>query len=423
MRFRDFHRNIKIRIIETFSSHFIGNMIFPFMTVYFAYHFGGKVTGFLLLFNVFLGMAVSLIGGYLSDQFGRRRMMLLAEYIRLLAFLIMALCNSPFFQSAGLTFAMTVLNSISWGLAGPASDAMLIDVSTPEQRKLMYSITYWSTNFSIAAGGILGALLFRHYLFVLFILLCFAELFVLVLVLFFINESGVPLARLGEKARPFHHILQLLAGYRKVMQDKLFVAFVTAGVLVFSMEQQLTNYIGIHLSDQMPVQQILFWHIDGLAMLGTLRSENTLIVVVLMLFVAKISRRVNGNVALIISCFLFSIGYGALSYFTNVWVLLIFMLVLTVGEVFRVPVEQSFAAAIPPENARSIYMAFNGLKYNAALLIASLTITISAYLSAFETSLLITAIGLTGTIIYYILLPSLNQKMQRDKQEPSSISE
>jgi MFS transporter, DHA1 family, multidrug resistance protein B len=31
MRFKDFHKNIKIRIIETFMSRFIGSMIFPFI--------------------------------------------------------------------------------------------------------------------------------------------------------------------------------------------------------------------------------------------------------------------------------------------------------------------------------------------------------------------------------------------------------
>lgn len=412
MRFRDFHRNIKIRVIEIFSSHFIGNMIFPFMTVYFAAHFGEKVTGLLLLINVFLGMAVSLLGGYLSDQFGRRKVLLFAEANRLLAFVVMAICNSPLMQSAAITFVMMILNSVSWGLAGPAGDAMLIDVSTPEQRKSMYSITYWATNFSIAAGGIIGALFFNHYLFELFVVLCLAELFVLLLVVFFISESGVTHVKTRNRTSAIGHALQILMGYREVLKDKVFVAYIAAGVLIFSMEQQLTNYIGIRLSDKMPVQHLFFWKIEGLTMLGVLRSENTLIVVVLMLFVAGISRRLNDHTALIASCFLFSVGYGALSFFTNIWILLFFMLLLTVGEVVRVPVEQAYAAALPPKEARSTYMAFGGLKYNAALLIASLTVTFGAYTSPLVMTCLITAVGLTGTAIYYVLLPSLDRRMK-----------
>ncbi|MFX3616733.1 MAG: MFS transporter [Sporolactobacillus sp.] len=411
MRFRDFHKNIKIRIIEIFTSHFVGNMIFPFMTIYFANHFGERNTGLLLLINVFIGISMALLGGYLSDQFGRRRMMLIAELNRLFAFMVMMLSNSPFFESAGLTFAMTLLNSISWGLAGPAGDAMLIDVSTPEQRKLMYSITYWATNFSIAAGGILGALLFQHYLFELFAVLCLAEIFVVLLVAFFIKETSKPLNESIRPGQSRNHVVRIMSGYARVMKDRLFVLYVLAGILIFSMEQQLTNYIGIRLSDKMPIQHLFFWQVNGLTMLGTLRSENTILVVILMLMVTRIGRHLDDQLTLISSCFLFSIGYGALSYFNNVWILLFFMFLLTLAEVFRVPVEQSYAAALPPKEARSIYMAFNGLKFNAAMLISSLTIYLSAFLTKLETSLLITGIGLCGTFIYYLLIPALDRRV------------
>ncbi|WP_254391733.1 hypothetical protein [Terribacillus sp. DMT04] len=75
MRFRDFHPNIKIRLIESFVSSLIGSMVMPFMTIYLAMHFGAKVAGILLLVNVFLGIGMSLLGGYFSDVFGRRKIM------------------------------------------------------------------------------------------------------------------------------------------------------------------------------------------------------------------------------------------------------------------------------------------------------------------------------------------------------------
>lgn len=408
MRFRDFHKNIKIRIIETFTSRFVGGMIFPFMTIYLAQHFGAKSTGLLLLITVFIGIANSFLGGYLSDQFGRKKVMLCAEIARLTAFIIMMLCNSPFFVSPLVTFMMMVVNSISWGLAGPANDAMLIDVSTPEQRKMMYSITYWANNLSIAIGGILGVLLFQHYLFELFIALCVVECEVVILVAFFIEESHIGHAKALGFAK---HLAQLFSNYHTVFQDKLFVLFVLAGVLVFSMELQLTNYIGIRLSRDMPTQTVLFWPVNGLTMMGFLRSENTILVALLVLFVSKLSGVMKDKTTLIFSCTLFSIGYGVLSYANNIWLLIGFMIVLTIGEVFRVPVEQSYTAAIPPDSARSTYMAINGLKYNTAMLIASLTITIGSFLPTLATSLIITGIGLTGTLIYYLIIPSLEDRI------------
>ncbi|MFD2617229.1 MDR family MFS transporter [Terrilactibacillus laevilacticus] len=408
MRFRDFHKNIKIRIIETFTSRFVGGMIFPFMTIYLAHHFGTKTTGLLLLMTVFIGIANSFVGGYLSDQFGRKKMMLIAELMRFGAFIIMMVSNSPFFESAIMTYLMMVINSISWGLAGPANEAMLIDVSTPEQRKLMYSVTYWANNLSIAIGGILGAMLFQHYLFELFMALCLVQGVLVILVAYFIEESHSPK---NDSIKPTQHIMKLFTNYKLVFKDKLFIIFVIAGILVFSMELQLTNYIGIRLSKYMPTQSFLFWNMDGITMMGFLRSENTFLVAILVLFVSKVSHLLNDKATLIVSCTLFSIGYGCLSFFTNVWLLILFMLILTVGEVFRVPVEQSYTAAIPPDDARSTYMAINGLKYNIAMLITSLTITLSTYLSALTMAIIITGIGLIGTLLYFVIIPKLEERI------------
>ncbi|EIT87242.1 major facilitator superfamily protein, partial [Fictibacillus macauensis ZFHKF-1] len=162
MKFREFHPNIKIRLGETFVSRLVGSMIFPFMTLYLAYHFGAKLTGILLIINVFIGIACSFVGGYLADHYGRRNIMIVSECVRAVAFLIMALSNSPWFESPVLTFLMMTVNTICFGFGTPATQAMLIDVSTQNERKLMYTISYWASNFANAVGGILGAFLFNR---------------------------------------------------------------------------------------------------------------------------------------------------------------------------------------------------------------------------------------------------------------------
>ncbi|WP_270180989.1 MDR family MFS transporter [Alkalihalobacillus sp. CinArs1] len=409
MRFRDFHKNIKIRIIESFISRFIGSMIFPFMSIYLAFHFGAKIAGMLLLINVFVGIGITFVGGYFGDQFGRKRIMLIAETLRFFAFTTMMVCNSPWFESPTITFAMMTVNSISWGLAGPANQAMLIDVSTPPQRKLMYSITYWANNLSIAIGGIIGAFLFKDYLFQLFMGLSVSAAIVVIMIAFFIDESYVPTA---SNVKPHQHILQLFATYKSVLSDKLFVLFTIAGVLILSLEFQLTNYIGIRLSEEMETQQFLLWEVDGVKTMGFLRSENTILVVVLMLFVTRIPHKLQDKSVLVLSCLMFTAGYGALAYSNNLVILFVMMAILTIGEVFRVPVEQSYMASIPPDDARSSYMSFNGLKFNLSMLIASLTVTLGAILPSVVMAWTILGIGLLGTLIYHLITPALDKRRE-----------
>ncbi|TMU87501.1 MFS transporter [Bacillus sp. BHET2] len=417
MRFKDFHKNIKIRIIETFMSRFIGSMIFPFMSIYLAVHFGAKLAGLLLLINVFVGIGINFLGGYFADQFGRKKIMLFAETLRFLAFLTMMASNSTWFESASITFAMMTINSICWGLAGPANQAMMIDVSTPSQRKLMYSITYWANNLSIAIGGIIGAFLFKDYLFELFLALSVASAVTASLVAFFIDESYAPVKA---ELTPSQHVRQLFSNYGKVMHDKLFVLFTVAGVLLLSMEFQLTNYIGIRLSEELHPQRFLFWNIDGVQTMGILRSENTILVVILMLFVTRIPHTLKDKTVLVWSCFFFSLGYATLAYSTNLFILFAMMAILTIGEVFRVPVEQSYMAAIPPDDARSSYMAFNGLKFNLSMLIASVTVSLGAILPSNIMALMILLIGFVGTLILKIITPELDIRRESVTLEPQN---
>lgn len=90
------------------------------------------------------------------------------------------------------------------------------------------------------------------------------------------------------------------------------------------------------------------------------------------------------------------------------------MILLTIGEVFRVPVEQSYMASIPPDHAQSSYMAVHGLEYNLSMVIASFTVTLGSFLSSLTMAILITAIGLAGTLIYAAIIPGLEKRRSKD---------
>ncbi|WP_235822105.1 MFS transporter [Gottfriedia luciferensis] len=398
----------------------IGSMIFPFMAIYLSKHFGVKHAGLLLLGNVFIGIIMNFFGGYFSDQFGRKKSIVFAESLRLFAFLTMMLCNSPWFSSPIITFFMMTLNSICWGLAGPANQAMLIDVSKPEERKLMYSIMYWSNNLSIAIGGMLGGFLFKSYLFELLLALSVASLITWVLITFFVEESLV--TEKMETKSINQHVNKMFSNYREVFQDKLFILYVLAGLLVLSMEFQLTNYISIRLSNDFHTQHLFGWTFGGIEMTGFLRTENTVLVVVMALFATKMVKKMDDQRTLIWSCIAFVSGYAVISYSNSIWLLFVAMLVATVAEVLRVPVQQNYMANLPAEDTRSSYMAVAGLTFNLAMFICSLTVSLSAYLSNFATSFFLTSLGVIGIIIFVRITPALERRVNGELVQENSRS-
>ncbi|WP_337018794.1 MFS transporter [Oceanobacillus massiliensis] len=409
MKFSQFHPTIKIRIAESFLSSAIGNMIFPFMAIYLSAFFGLKVTGILLLINVFVGIALSFFGGYFSDNFGRKKIIVFAEVVRFIAFTVMMICNSPWITLPLITYFMMTINTICWALAGPANQAMLIDVSKPVERKYMFSIMYWSSNMSVAIGGTIGGFLFKDHLFELFIALSIVSLVTVFLIVFFIGESFVP--KVKEKEKLTRHASHMIRSYREVFQDNLFVLYTVAIVLVMQMEFQLGNYVGIRLAEQLPEQTLLWWQVGGIEVAGLLRTENTVIVVLLALFAASMVSRFKDRDVMVLSSFVFVAGYAIVSYSNNLWFLFIAMLFASLAEVMRVPVEQNYIASLPPEDKRSSYLAISGMGYNLAQLICSFTVMISAYISSAGTSLVIAGIGFAGVLLLTNIGPRLDKRV------------
>ncbi|MEQ6378154.1 MFS transporter [Bacillaceae bacterium S4-13-56] len=418
MRFRDFHPNIKLRIIFGFFSEIIGSMIFPFMAIYFAVHFGEKLTGILLILNILVGALVGFYGGYLSDIMGRKKLMLIANFIRVASLIVMTIANSPWFVSPELTFLMFLVGSICWGIEGPAMDAMLIDVSKPAERKLMYSIMYWSANLSIAIGGAVGAFLFEDYLFYLFIGMTSVSIVILFVLIFFIKESYVPQKAKdeGKSMKKLQVFTGIFQSYKTVAKDKIFILFVIAGLFVQSLEFQLTNYIAVRLHDDMPDQNVFQWTIDGLRMTGILRTENTILVVIFAALITKLIHKYKDKHVYLISIVLFTIGYTAISYFDNIWILFIAMIIATLGELMRVPVQQSYLAAIPPDDKRSSYMAVNAFTYQGSMILASLSVTLGAYLNKETMSIFLLITGAIGFIIINRIVPALEERVREQNE-------
>ncbi|MRH42184.1 MFS transporter [Aquibacillus halophilus] len=407
-RFRDYHKNVKIRIIQIFFSDMVAGAIFPFIAIYFSEYYGATITGLLLFINVVIGLIVGLYGGYYADLIGRKKLMIIAGFIRMFAFIVMAIANSPLFISPELTFLMALLVGSSLGLDGPAADAMIIDITKPSERKGVYSLIYWSFNLAFAVGGILGALTFKNYLFELLVVLSISSLLSNILVIFFIEET----LRKIETVRQKQVLLNMFKSYKEVAGDKLFLYFILAGLLLQSIENQMENYIGIRLNQEMPQQSLLFIDVTGIEMVGFLKAENTIIVVLLTVFITRWVSKLKEERTFLLSIFIFTTGYVAVSYFNNVWVLLLFMAIATIGELMRVPIQQDFLASIPTDDKRSSYMALYGMVFYGSMMVSSIFVSLGALFNSETMSLLILLTGFIGLMIIKRILPEL--KTRRD---------
>lgn len=414
VKFKDFHRNVKIRIYVFFAFGTVQSTTLPFMAVYFAEHFGSATTGILLAASIIGGIISGAFGGYYADRIGRRKLMILAEAVFLVSYVLMAIANSPWIDSPWLTFAAFFLTNACWGIYGPADEAMLLDVTETDSRPFMYSVFYWMHNLTMAIGASIGALMFRDYRFVLFLAMSVVVMISLAATVFLIEETYQP----GRDAKAQKHLQKgLLQNYADVLKDTTFLLYLLAGTLLMSLEFQLSNYIGIRLANDVAEQQINFFHnfvfsIDGIKLLGFLQTENTILVVLLAAVGARWAKKFHERSVLAVCIVLFSLGYSVMTFSSSITVLFISMLVATVGEVASVPIRQSYLGDIAPEHGRSSYIAVNGMTFSASRILASVGVIVGSYLSSVQMGILSFLIGMVALILYRAVVPAVHERRE-----------
>lgn len=408
MGFFQFHPNVKLRILLNFTTNLLTNMFTPFMAVYFAKTLGTTAAGAAAILSIVVGLLASTWGGYYADRYGRKKIMVFSEAVCTASYLLMALANSPWLHSAVITMLMTMLMSAGSGLSKPAIDAMLIDVSTPETRKSIYRINYWSKNLSLSFAGMIGAYFFSDYLFQLFLVVAGMSLVTVLVTQLFISET-LPASSPAETDSSTAKRTSLWASYKSVMRDSTFMLYLLAALLIVSVERNLTSYMGIRLEDQMQNASWLPWlhgHVSGLEMIGYLRTENTLLVVVLSLFIGRLLKRSDGK-AMLIAIALNIVGYVYIAFGNQPSLLIASMFVATVGEVLYLPIMQALLANLVPDSYRSAYMAINGMGYQVSTMIAGLNVIVGGFFSSWVMAGLFGLTGVAAMLILTAIMPKL----------------
>ncbi|WP_370947362.1 MFS transporter [Amycolatopsis sp. cg5] len=390
MNFLKLHPNLRVRIGVGFVNRLLDSMITSFMAIYLAFRYGVAVAGVLMFVVVSFGVVGMLVGGHISDTRGRRQTLLLTEFAGVLTFAVMALGDS--WGDTVLVYGAYLVNRFAASVALPANDALIIDVTTPEDRKQVYTFIYWTINLALAIGGLAGGFLYNGHFTLLLGGAAVCTAGVVLVTYFFIAETKPVVENAPPRASA---LAEFSAGYKLVIRDGMFIRYMVAATLFMGIELQLTNYVGVRLAHDLP---------NGIELLGILRAENTALVVILTLFSHLLFRRLSDNVRLLGGVGIFVAGYMVLTVSNTGWVLLIAGFVFTIGELMNVPVKQAMLANMVPEQARTRYMAVYNLNIRVAQMLAAVCLSLGSIVPPWGMALLFGAAGLVILSQFRVLL-------------------
>lgn len=415
MKYADLHPNIRIRIITDFFTDLTQKSIIPFMAIYLSVQIGAGLAGLLLTVNIVASMIVGLGAGYWSDRIGRKKLMVIAQSLQVVALLCLAIANSPWMDSIIVTCIMFLLSSLSSGITVPIANAMIVDVSSEHERHYVYGLQYWTTNVAVTFGALMGGLFFESFRFLLFSLVCLESMATLFILVFMVRETmdkrvisstnhskgSGPSTRLMEADAPIQK--NILNTYWAVFQDKRFMVFFMATVLAVSLEFQLDKYIAVRLKSEFTAQ-LFGSDISGLHLFSLIMVINTVLVALVAIPFSRWIGRFPSRSIMTVGMLLYTAGFTLLAFSNWSWLLISSAILLTIGELMYAPVRLVMLAGMIPDSDRAAYMAADGLSYNAAALLGSLGLSIGAFLPSYAMAGLYVLMGLGALVFFRMLL-------------------
>ena len=349
--FHEYPRTFWTLIAASFVDQLGGFILFPFFALYITDHFSVGMTQVGILFTIFAASSLvgSVLGGALTDKFGRKSLILFGLLVSALFSVFMGSVNS-----LALFYLIAGIAGLMGSAGGPARQAMIADILPEEQQTEGFGISRISANLAASIGPMLGGLLAAQSFLYLFIADAITSVIMAVIVILVLPETKPDLPEGQEE----ESLAQTVGGYGLVFRDHVYMAFIVVSMFMALVYFQMNTTLSVFLRDVHSIQPLGF---------GYILSLNASMVV---LFQFWVTRRISSRPPMLVMAFgtvFYIFGFGMYGFISgeNVFVLaMLAMVIITIGEMIVTPVAQALVAKFAPSDMRGRYMAIYGMSWS-----------------------------------------------------------
>ncbi|WP_252229231.1 MFS transporter [Clostridium sp. ZBS15] len=379
----------------------IGSFIYPLLSLILIQKIGLSISqaGEFVTFLAILQAPCVLIGGKLVDSIGRKKVILVFQGLSACTFII---CG--FLPLSNTLTNFILLASCFSSVSLPAYDALVSDITTPENRKTSFSLIYIGLNLGFAIGPLLGGLLFNNYLNLIFIGDGITTFIYLILIGCFIKDI-----------KP-NSIQENINSLEKSQHCSVFKVLVKRPILIYYSLLMLTfNFAYSQWGFAVPIQLNDIFSTNGARYFGVLSSLNGLIVILFTPIITVLTKKYRILSIISVGGLLYSLAFGLCSFASNIFSFFIIVAIMTIGEISIATNAQTFIANLSPSSHRgrinSILPLLYGTGNGIGPIIMGRMISVVGIRQAWLIVSLIVGIG--GMLMYllnYINISSYNKK-------------
>jgi MFS family permease len=293
-------------------------------------------------------VVASLVGGVLSDRWGRRPVLLASQVSTAATLVALGLTTTP-----PAVLVLCGLLGLTSNTARPAFSAMTTDIVAPEDRVRAFSLNYWAINLGFAIAPVLGGLLAKAGYLTLFVADATTTLVFAVLVFLRVPESR-PDVVVADGERP--------GSMADVLRDRVFMVVVGLTFLFALVFMQHLSSLPVQMGD------------DGLSasQYGLVIALNGALIVLVTVPLTRWLQAYDSARVLAVSSAFVALGFGATAWASSVPAYAGTVAIWTVGEVIGAATGPTVVAGLSPAALRGRYQGVFGFSFAAAAMCAPL---------------------------------------------------
>jgi len=297
----------------------MGYFVFPFLTLFLTRNLSlsADKVGLYLMCVEISRIIGALFGGRFTDIFGRKRTLISFQFA-----IAVFLFPCAFLGDSLIIPKLLAIAAFFNGATRPVYDAIMVDMSTPKNRKEIFSFIYLGLNLGFGIGSLIAGFLYTRYIKFLFLGNVVIILFVCLFIYINITET---LPHEVQAKNDNDKLVQKQSLLKILLQKPIVLYFSLVSILFYLAHSQFFFSLPLQIND-------LFGQI-GPRYFGMVMSFNCLAVVFMTMPVTLVSRQNRPIFNVTFSGIFFAIGFGMLYWIYQFNWILVSTFIWTIGEI------------------------------------------------------------------------------------------
>ncbi|WP_146551851.1 MFS transporter [Rummeliibacillus sp. SL167] len=345
MRFMSyFHPIVWIILNGTIFTRIASFMTIPFLAIYLQNEFHASP----LMIGMTLGIAQlcatfgGFTGGYLTDKFGRKFIILTTIFIWSAVFVGFAIVHVVL-----LFMFLNAINGLCRSFFEPATQALMLDFTEEKKRRRLFSVRYTAINIAAVIGPLCGVWIsgLSSAKVPFLITGSMYAIYGLFLILVFNKYEVKPQKTIKKQT--------FMKMFKVILADQKLLYLLAGGMLVSlgysQFDSTLPQYINVNIE-------------NGVKLYSVLITLNAVVVLALQLPIGIYSERISIMKSMIIGILFFAAGFCIFNFANAPWLFVVGIIIFTIGEIFAFPMMNALIEEIAPATQKATYLGASQFK-------------------------------------------------------------